>query len=422
MRTIQEWVYNILLDMGVPGGVAGRVDDFIVLLVSIGLAVVADFVLRAIVLGAFKRMAEKTRNTWDDLIVEHRVINKLINLVPVILVYVLLPLIFSGEGNAAMLDFLQRICMVLMIALVLRAVNSLLSLSVVVFNRKENLKNKPLKGFIQVVQIIVIFIGVIMIIGELMDESPAKLIAGLGASAAILSLVFKDTLMGFVAGIQLSANDMLRPGDWITMPKYGADGDVIEVTLNTVKVRNFDNTITTIPPLALINDSFQNWRGMSESGGRRVKRSVYIDMNSVKFCDEKMLDKFRHISYIKEYIDGKEKELKEYNVSHDIDASVLVNGRRQTNLGVLRAYLEQYLKHHPHISRKHTCMVRQLQPTDKGLPVELYFFTSTTRWVDYENIQSDVFDHILAIIPEFGLNVFQDVSGKDLRNVHLMKD
>ena len=421
MEAVQEWVYQTLLNLGLSESTAGKLDNFALLFFIIILATVVNYILRSVGLKTLKRIAEKTRNTWDDLIVETKIINKLLNIVPAILIYVLMPLAFREPENAGMLEFLERMCLIFMIATILRFINSVLNLSLLVFNRKENLKNKPLKGLIQVLQIIVIFIGIILIIGELMNESPMRLIAGLGASAAILSFVFKDTLMGFIAGIQLSANDMLRPGDWITMPKYGADGDVIEVTLNTVKVQNFDHTITTIPPLALINDSFQNWRGMSESGGRRVKRSIHIDMNSVRFCDEKMLDKFSHISLIHEYIEKKKHELKSYNESHDIDASVLVNGRRQTNVGVFRAYLEQYLKHHPRISGKHTCMVRQLQPTDKGLPIELYFFTSTTKWIDYENIQSDVFDHVLAIIPEFNLYVFQNVSGKDMTNLHFTR-
>ena len=245
--------------------------------------------------------------------------------------------------------------------------------------------------------------------------------AGLVASAAILMLVFKDTLLGFVAGIQLSANDMLRPGDWITMEKYGANGTVIEVTLNAVKVKNFDNTITTIPPYALVSDAFQNWRGMSESPGRRIKRSINIDMNSVSFCTPEMLTKFRKISLLTDYIDEKEKELNAYNEAHRIDDSIRVNGRRQTNIGVFRAYLVNYLKSLPEVSKELTCMVRQLQPTETGIPIELYFFSSVKDWVPYEGIQSDVFDHVLAVIPEFGLSVFQNVSGSDLRSLKIVQ-
>ena len=222
--------------------------------------------------------------------------------------------------------------------------------------------------------------------------------------------------MGFVSGVQLSANDMLKVGDWITMPKYGADGDVIEVSLNTVKVRNFDKTITTIPPYLLVSDSFQNWRGMKESGGRRIKRSINIDMNSVKFCTPEMLEKYRRIQLLTDYIDRTEEAIKEYNREHDIDNSILVNGSHQTNLGVFRAYLNNYLRQHPGVNHDMTCMVRQLQPTDRGIPLELYFFSATTVWIPYENLQSDVFDHLLAIISEFDLRVFQLPSGGDFRN------
>ena len=215
---------------------------------------------------------------------------------------------------------------------------------------------------------------------------------------------------------------MLRPGDWITMTKYGADGTVIEVTLNSIKVRNFDNTITMIPPYALVSDSFQNWRGMQESGGRRVKRSINIDMNSVRFCTPEMLEKFRKIALLTEYVDTKQQELETYNKEHNIDGSILVNGRRQTNLGVFRAYLVNYLKSNPDVNKDLTCMVRQLQPTEKGIPMELYFFAATTVWIPYEGIQADVFDHILAILPEFGLQVFQEVSGSDLRHLRIEKD
>ena len=232
-----------------------------------------------------------------------------------------------------------------------------------------------------------------------------------------LRWVFKDSIMGFVSGVQLSANDMLKVGDWIAMPKYGADGTVIEVTLNTVKVRNWDNTITTIPPYLLVSDSFQNWRGMRESGGRRVKRSINIDMNSVKFCTPEMLDKYRKIRLLKDYVEHTEAVIEEYNKEHHIDNSVLVNGRRQTNLGVFRAYLTAYLKSLPDVNQELVCMVRQLQPTDHGIPMELYFFCAIKDWVPYEGVQADVFDHVLAIIPEFDLQVFQSPSGRDFQRV-----
>ena len=386
MHAIQEWINNHLIEWGIISSSANELDNTIVLLLIIAVTVGIDYACRYIFLNMFKRLAKRTRNQWDDLIVERKIINKLMHMIPAILVYVLLPLAFPVDETPKILGILQMICKIYIIAVSLRFISASLNVVHEIYNRKESLKNKPLKGFIQLLQVAVFFIGFILIISILIGKSPTTLFAGLGASAAILMLVFKDTLLGFVAGIQLSANDMLRPGDWITMEKYGANGTVIEVTLNAVKVKNFDNTITTIPPYALVSDAFQNWRGMSESPGRRIKRSINIDMNT-------------------------------YNEAHRIDDSIRVNGRRQTNIGVFRAYLVNYLKSLPEVSKELTCMVRQLQPTETGIPLELYFFSANKVWVAYEGIQADVFDHVLAIIPEFDLQVFQNPSGADLRRI-----
>ena len=417
MQTIQTWVYNLLVSWGLINDSSSLLDNFVILLLIILLTIGIDYVCRYFVLGMFRRLAEKTKNTLDDLIIERKIINKIIHIIPAILVYQLLPLAFPQEEMPNTLHILEKCCLVYAIAVSLRFINASLNLIHEIYSKKESLKNKPLKGFIQIIQVITFFIGMILIVSVAINKSPVSLFAGLGASAAILMLVFKDTILGFVAGIQLSANNMLRAGDWITMNKYGADGTVIEVTLNAVKVRNFDNTITTIPPYALVSDAFQNWRGMQESFGRRVKRSINIDMNSVCFCTPEMLEKFRKIALLTDYIDNKEDELHRYNEEHHIDSSVLVNGRRQTNLGVFRAYLQRYLSNLPTVSKELTCMVRHLQPTEKGIPIELYFFSANKDWVIYEGVQADVFDHVLAVIPEFGLNVFQDISGNDLRAI-----
>ena len=419
MSELQQWINSYLIKWGLVRYSANIWDNLIVLLLVIAVTVGIDYTCRYIFLGLFKRFAKRTRNQWDDLIVERKIINKLMHLIPAILVYIMLPLALPRAEMPTLLGILQMVCSIYIVAVILRFINAALNLLLEIYNRKEAFKNKPLKGFVQIIQVLVFFVGFIIIISILIGKSPATLFAGLGASAAILMLVFKDTILGFVAGIQLSANDMLRPGDWITMTKYGADGTVIEVTLNSIKVRNFDNTITMIPPYALVSDSFQNWRGMQESGGRRVKRSINIDMNSVRFCTPEMLDKFRKISLLTEYIDTKQQELERYNKEHNIDGSIKVNGRRQTNLGVFRAYLVNYLKSNPDVNKDLTCMVRQLQPTEKGIPMELYFFAATTVWIPYEGIQSDVFDHILAVLPEFDLQVFQEVSGSDLRHLRI---
>ena len=258
-------------------------------------------------------------------------------------------------------------------------------------------------------------IGGLFILSYLFNQSPVYMLGGLGAFSAVLILVFKDPILGFVGGIQLSANDMVRQGDWISMPKFGADGTVLEISLTTVKVQNFDNTITTLPTYSLVSESFQNYRSMKESGVRRIKRSISIDMSSVEFCTPEMLNRFRRIDLLKNYIELTEVELDRYNQENNIDNSVFVNGRRQTNIGVFRAYLEEYLAHHPMVHSSSDQLVRQLQPTSAGIPVEIYAFIQETGFIRYEKIQSDIFDHILAIIPQFGLRVFQSPSGEDLR-------
>jgi miniconductance mechanosensitive channel len=303
---------------------------------------------------------------------------------------------------------IQRICKVAGIYFFVCFVNAFFVALYTLYTEKE--QGHPLKGLLQTIQVVLFLIGAISIIGVLIGKSPIVLLATLGTSAAVLMLVFKDSIMGVLSGIQLSANKMLRVGDWITMPKYGADGKVIEVALYTVKVQNWDNTITTIPPYALISDSFQNWRAMQQSGGRRVKRAVNIDMNSIKFCTPQMLAKYRKIHLLTAYIDDTEQAVQAYNQEHRIDPSVLVNGRRQTNLSVFRAYLMAYLKSHPDVHPGMMCMVRHLHPTEKGIPLELYFFSTTTAWIPYETIQADIFDHVLAIIPEFDLRVFQNLA------------
>jgi miniconductance mechanosensitive channel len=304
----------------------------------------------------------------------------------------------------------HKAVLIFIVVQILRAVKAATNSMTILYSEHEDYANKPVRVFFQVIAVLSYFAGAMLILSIIIGESFTTLFAGLGASMAILILVFKDTILGFVAGWQLSANDMLRKGDWITVPKYNADGNVEEMSLYSVKVRNFDNTITTIPPYILVSDSFQNWRGMQESGGRRVKRYVSIDIGTVKFCTPEMLERFRKISYLTSYIDSKQAELEQFNSENEIDSTVLVNGRRQTNIGVFRAYLQAYLDNHPEINHDMTCMVRQLQPTERGIPIELYFFTRIKDWVYYENVQSDIFDHLLAIVPQFELRIFQFAS------------
>ena len=407
-NVVMQEVNRTLLSAGVDEVWADKIDNLIVLLFIIGIALLANIICRKIILRVVAKLVKQTKATWDDIVFNHKVMVNVSRMVAPILIYIAIPIAFPEHADSDLLDFLRRLCLIYIIAVFLRFISALFTAVYQVYSEREQYRDKPLKGLLQTAQVILFFIGAIIIISILINQSPMVLLTGLGASAAILMLVFKDSIMGFVSGIQLSANNMLKVGDWITMPKYGADGTVIEVTLNTVKVRNFDNTITTIPPYLLISDSFQNWQGMQESGGRRVKRSINIDMTSVRFCTPEMLEK---------YLDETEKVVEEYNKEHDIDNSVLVNGRRQTNLGVFRAYLTNYLRSLPTVNQDMTCMVRQLQPTETGIPLELYFFSANKVWVAYEGIQADVFDHVLAIIPEFGLRVFQNPSGEDLRRI-----
>ena len=412
MEQVTGFINEILLSWGFSQSWADDLTSGIILVVILAIAFLGDAICRHIILTAVARLVKKTKATWDDIVFDRKVLTHVSHLVAPIVLYILLPLAISNLG---LLSFIQRICMIYIIAVFLKFISSLLTALFHVYSEKEQFRDRPLKGLLQTVQVILFFIGGIIIVSILIDKSPMVLLTGLGASAAVLMLVFKDSIMGFVSGVQLSANDMLKVGDWIAMPKYGADGTVIEVTLNTVKVRNWDNTIVTIPPYLLVSDSFQNWRGMRESGGRRVKRSINIDMTSVKFCTPEMLAKYRKIRLLKDYVEHTEQVIADYNEKNHIDNSILVNGRRQTNLGVFRAYLTAYLKSLPDVNQELTCMVRQLQPTDHGIPMELYFFCSLKDWVPYEGVQADVFDHVLAIIPEFDLQVFQSPSGRDFQ-------
>lgn len=405
---------ELLISWGMSPSLADMLDQFIAFAIILIIAFLADAVCRKILLEVVARLVKQTRATWDDIIFDRKVMIHLSRMVAPIIIYVFIPVAFA-ETSPSTMAFIQRVCLIYVIIAFLSFVNSLLKAVYTVYSEKEHLRNRPLKGMLQTVQVILWFVGGIIVVSILINKSPVSLLAGLGASAAILMLVFKDSIMGFVSGVQLSANDMLKVGDWIAMPKYGADGTVIEVSLNTVKVRNWDNTITTIPPYLLVSDSFQNWRGTQESGGRRVKRSINIGMTSVRFCTPEMLAKYRKIRLLKDYVEQTEQVIADYNREHDIDNSILVNGRRQTNLGVFRAYLTAYLKSRPDINQNLTCMVRQLQPTDYGIPMELYFFSAIKDWVPYEGVQADVFDHVLAIIPEFDLQVFQSPSGRDFQ-------
>ena len=344
---------------------------------------------RYFVIPAVHKITARTKATWDDYLFNADMMRGFCRMIPPVVIYPLLPIVL--QGFPYLLVICGKVCLVYAVVRALQLVNTFLLSLYEYSNEHESLRNRPLKGIYQMINILAIGVGVILIISILIDRNATSILAGLGASAAVLMLIFRDSILGLVAGVQLSANDMLRPGDWITMSKYGADGYVVEVSLTTVKVQNFDKTITTIPPYALVSDSFQNWRGMWETGARRIKRSLYIDMNAVHFCTLK------------------EKE-------HFIKEGLLPESEREmklVNLQVFRRYVLQYIKEHPEINHELMQMVRQLQPTTEGLPIEIYCFAHTSDWVEYETLQSDLFDYLLAMIPQFNLRVFQRPSGND---------
>jgi miniconductance mechanosensitive channel len=408
------WYYGVLLDAGLSEGLATFIENATVILIIAGLAILADFLTKRIVITWIHRLASKSKNDWDDIFVERGVFKRLAHLAPAIFVFYSLQYIFEAPN---LVNFLGSVTQSYMILLVVLVIDSTLDAIHAIYRTMPISEGRNIKGFVQVVKIIFYSIAIILIISIFTGDPPKVLLGGLGAMAAVLMLVFKDTILGFVASIQLSANKMVNVGDWISMPKYNADGDVVDISLNTVKVQNWDKTIATIPTYALVSESFNNWKGMEESGGRRSKRYINIDMKSVDFLDKEQIEKFRKYFLLKDYINKKEKEIADYNKALKLDEDEVTNGRKMTNLGTFRVYLENYLHHHPKIHQKMTFLVRHLQPSEKGIPLEIYVFSTDQAWASYEAIQADIFDHILAILPEFGLRVFQNPTGEDFQKL-----
>ena len=378
-------------------------------------AIILDLIAKRLLVGTVRAFAKRSSFTWDDALVTHNVFGRLAQVVPALIVYVGVPFVPGlPEGVVQLMRNVAMGYMVLMLTLALTAV---LSAANTIYASSPVAKDRPLKGFVQLVQIVVWIFGGIMIIAVVLDRSPLLLLSGFGAMTAILLLVFKDTILSLVASVQLTAQDMVRVGDWIEMPQFGADGDVVDVQLHTVKVQNWDKTITTIPTHRLITDSFKNWRGMSQSGARRIKRAIFVDVSSIRFQTQDEIDHFTRFALLKGYILNKEQELADYNEGLATEVDSEVNRRRLTNVGTFRAYAYNYLKNHPKIHEGMTLIVRQLGPGPEGLPLEIYCFTNTTEWAVYEDIQSDIFDHLLAIVPEFGLRLYQKPAGSDLANL-----
>lgn len=392
MNNITQILISYFEKLGLSDGLTSILIRITLVLGIVILAVIVDKICRKVVIPIVRKITDSTVSVWDDYLLSDDVLRNMCALIPPITIYAILPYLIPNYTGG----LVSKLCWIYITVVSVKLVCSFITSIFNISSEHEKLKSHSLKGFYQMLKLVVVCIGAIIIISTLIDKNPIAILTGLGAGTAILMLVFQDTIKGLVAGIQLMANDMLRPGDWITMPKYGADGDVIEVTLTTVKVRNWDKTIITVPPYALINDSFQNWRGMFDIGGRRVKRSLNIDMNTVRFCTPEELGHFKQ----QPWMEGFEP-----------------TGEQEVNLYIFRQYIEYYLRHHPKVSQELIMTVRQLQPTAQGMPIELYFFSADTGWLNYEHLQAEVFDHVLAMLHTFDLKVFQSPTGLDFQKL-----
>lgn len=379
--------------------------------------VIVDFIVRKVLIGIFSRLLSRSSQTWYGFLIRNKFFSYLSMVILLMVANGFVPLIFRGFPT--MLNFLDKTFSIIIAIFVLNLVNSLLKTARDFLKTRKAFVDKPLDSYAQVLQIFLIFIGGAMVFTILTGKTPTDFLISMGAASAILMLVFKDTILGFVASIQVSANDSVKVGDWIEMSKYGADGDVIQINLNNIRVRNFDRTIVTIPTYTLLSESFTNWRGMEQSGGRRIKRAVNIKISSIRYMSEDEIEELKKISLLKPYIEERQKEIEDFNNEHHTDTTVLVNGRRMTNAGLFRAYLTAYAKAHPHIHKEATTMVRQLAPNQYGLPLELYMFTAGTAWLYYEGVMADVFDHLFAAVKYFDLEVFESPASDDLRRIPL---
>ena len=415
IQQFSEDIIQWLIEAGMQHETAILIRMLLFLLLIIMMSFIADRLIKGLFIKILARFVKKSKTLWDDVLLERKFFSRLAHFAPALVVFYTIHWVF--DGYPVLVSIVQGATRVYMIFVGMQVIDAFLNAVHDIYLTLPVSRSRPIKGYVQITKVIFYFIGTILIFSVILNKNPGYFLGGLGAFAAILLLVFKDTILGLVAGIQLSANDMVRPGDWISMPGYNADGTVSDISLNTVKVQNWDKTISTIPTYALVSNSFTNWRGMEESGGRRIKRAINIDMKSVRFCDDEMVQKFKKIQILQEYIDFKLEELAKYNKENGIDETVKVNGRRMTNIGVFRKYVEAYLKKHPKIHNDMTFLVRQLNPSEKGIPLEIYVFSNDQQWANYESIQADIFDHLLAVIPEFNLRVFQNPTGDDFRQL-----
>ncbi len=384
------------------------------IVIALLVSLLAYLFLRYVVIPFLHVSIIRSKPVWDDLIDQNQVLNRLALLAPAIVIFLMAPL--ALEGYPQWIAVVNNLVFVYVVVVGILISGALLNALVDIYYETAT-RQIPLRGFVQVVKIVLIIIGVMMIGSIVLDRTVLVLLGGLGASTAVLLLVFQDAILGLVAGIQLTANKMLVRGDWIELPQHGANGEVLDVALTTVKIQNWDKTITMVPTQSLVTESFRNWRGMQESGGRRIKRSIFIDVNTIRLLDEALLTRLRQIQRLQPYLAQKEQELKVYNAEHGIDDSSIVNGRRLTNIGTFRAYVIAYLQNHPMVNQEMLLMARQLDPTPNGLPLEIYAFCRSTEWLVYESVQADIFDHLFAVLPAFELRAYQNPAGTDFQNL-----
>ena len=411
LRSLLDWLMAQFEHSGIDAVWAGLLVNLIGGLLLVFLSWLAYLVAKRVVLRAIRFLSSKTSSDWDNVLIEHKVFARLSNVVPALVAHVLAPVVFAGMES--LVGFVQGLAKVYLVVVVLFTLQALINGLQTIYQRYDISKRMPIKGLLQAAMLVASFVGGVFIISIVMGREVGTLMAGLGAMVMGFLFVFKDAIMGLVAGIQVATNDTVRKGDWIEMKDHGIDGDVIDVSLTTVKVQNFDKTVLSIPTSKLITDACRNWRGMKDSGGRRIKRPIRIDMRSIRFADEVLLGKFQRFELLGDYLQSKLDEVNAHNQRSNTDLSELVNGRRLTNIGTFRAYIMAFLKSHPQIRQDRTFLIRQLAPGDNGLPIEIYIFTDTTVWAEYEAIQADIFDHLLAVIPEFGLAPFQNSTGKE---------
>ena len=397
---------DILLNAGIKDSIADWSSILVLVAISLSIIFLIDFVIRKIIRSIFSKIADRTKTDFDDIMINHKVPRNIAHIVPVVLIYNIIPNIFYEHLDLKL--FLEKLILVSFVVSILWAIRSVFKSIKIFFKSIERLKDKPIDSYIQVLMIFVWLTGIFGILAIVTGISFWEFMAGIGTVSAVIILVFKDTILGFVASIQVSVNDMVRIGDWITFEKYGADGDVIEINLATVKVRNFDHTITTIPTYALISDSFKNWRGMTESKGRRIKRSLNIRISSIRHLNDSDIQKMSKIDLIKKYIENKSEEIIDYNKTSFADKSLLINGRNLTNIGVFRKYIECFVENHSAINKDLMIMARQLEPGENGLPIQIYAFSNDKRWQNFEYIIADIFDHLIASAPSFDLEIHEN--------------